>query len=277
MTLIITALTANKIIQASDRRLTYPNGSIFDDEANKAVCVSCKDAYFSMAYTGLAKMSLMKTDEWLLDYLNSIKAFQIDVASIVKGLEKSLSVAFAHLPRKYKRTTFVLAGYRYHIPLPFLVIISNFERENLWPPGEAQDAFLSYDWLMKKNAHPEKAYSFTISGTRQAFNRDIIRKVKHLMRTRFFQEKDSKIVADRMVSFIREAAETPRFGQYIGQNCMVVSMSPNPNDGFVTKYYPDKASPYQYSPHLLAAPGIAFKEVEVWIGKGPPPWRNTPR
>ena len=276
MTLIITALTANKIVQASDRRLTrFADGSIFDDEANKAVCVSCKDAYFSIAYTGLASINSKKTDEWLLDYLISIKAFQIDAASIVKELEKHLTMTFRPLPRKYKRATFVLAGYRNYIP--FRVIISNFERENLWPPGEAQDTFLSYVGWMKKNSHPEKANSIAISGMQQAFNRSLIRKIKQLMRSRFFQEKESKVVADKLVSFIREAAATPRFGQYIGRNCMVVTMTPNPNNGFVAKYYPDKASPYRYSPHLLTAPGIAFKGVEVWIGKGPPPWRNTPR
>lgn len=278
MTLIITALTANKIIQASDRRLTrFADGSIFDDEANKAVCVRCKDAYFSMAYTGLAAINSIRMDEWLVDYLNSIKAFQLDVASIVKRLEKHLTVEFASLPRKYKAATFVLAGYTYHVPLPFREIISNFERENLWPPGEAQDAFLSYKWWMKKNGHPEKEYSITISGTQQAFNRDIIRKLKHLKRTRFFQEKDSKIVADKMVSFIREATETPRYGQYIGKNCMAVTMPSNPDDGFLAKYYPEKVSPYVYSPHLLVAPGIAFNGVEIWMGKGPPPWRRTPR
>lgn len=276
MTIIITALTANKVIQASDRRLTFSNGGIFDDEANKAVCVSCKDAYFSMAYTGLALINSIKTDEWLVDYLISIKAFQLDLASIVKGLEKHLTVVFAPLPGTCKRATFVLAGYRYPRSLPFMVIISNFERENIWPPGEAQDAFLSYCLLMKKNSHPEKAYSIAINGMQQAFGRDIKRSLNNLIRSNFFQENESKVVADKLVSFIREAAESPRFGQYIGQSCMAVTMSPNPSDSFVARYYPDKASPYLYSPHLLAASGIAFKEVEVWIGKGPSPWRNTP-
>jgi hypothetical protein len=157
------------------------------------------------------------------------------------------------------------------------VIISNFERENLWPLDEVQDAFQSYSWLMKKNSHPEKGYPIAINGMKQAFSRDIKRRFKHLIRSKFFQEKESKIAADKLVSFIREAAETPRFGRYIGKNCMVVTMSPNPNDGFVAKYNPDKASPYLYSPHLLAAPGIALKGVEVWSGKGPPPWRNPTR
>jgi hypothetical protein len=108
VTLIITALTANKIVQASDRRLTrFADGSIFDDEANKAVCVGCKDAYFSIAYTGLGSISSKKIDEWLLDYLISIQAFQIDVPSIVNKLEKHLTTTFRSLPRKYKRATYV--------------------------------------------------------------------------------------------------------------------------------------------------------------------------
>jgi hypothetical protein len=65
MTLIFTLATYNKIVQVSDRRLTWSDGRIADDEANKAICVSCKDACFSVAYTGLAVVgkSLIKTDE----------------------------------------------------------------------------------------------------------------------------------------------------------------------------------------------------------------------
>lgn len=280
MTLIITVLTANKVLQASDRRLTSTtDGSVLDDEANKAVCVGCKDAYFSIAYTGLASINTMngtmKTDEWLLGYLISIYAFQMDVSSISKALEGFLTTTFSPFPKENKRATFVLAGYKHY--RPFRVIISNFERENLWPPGEAQNRFLSYFGWMKKNDHTETAYSIAISGTRQAVSRAIIWKLKGLIRNNFFQEKESKIVADTLVSLIREAADTARFGQYIGRNCMVVTMTPNPNDGFVAKYYPAKASPYQYTPHLLTPPGIAIKGVQVWTGKGLPLWRNARR
>jgi len=275
MTLIITAATANKVVQASDRRLTrYTDGSVFDDDSNKAVCVGCKDAYFSIAYTGLASINSKKTDEWILGYLISIHAFQMNLVSVSEALETQLTATFISLPKKYKRMTFVLSGYRHYIP--FTMIISNFERENIWPHGEVQEDFITYVRWRRRISNPEKGHSISINGTQQAVNRPIIRKIKELIRNRFFQQQECKIVADKLVSLIREAADTPKFGRYIGRNCMSVTMTPNPNDGFVTKYYPDKASPFQYSPHLITTPGIAIKGVQIWTGKGPPPWRNIP-
>ena len=65
MTLIVTAVGKSFVIQASDRRLTTPSGALHDDNANKALCVACRDAVFAMAYTGLAQIGSKRIDEWL--------------------------------------------------------------------------------------------------------------------------------------------------------------------------------------------------------------------
>lgn len=273
MTLIITVATSSKVVQASDRRLTRPDGSVFDDEANKAVCVGCKDAHFCIGYTGLAIVGRKKTDEWLLDNLISLHAYQMDVVSISAALEERLTATFASLPKQHRRTTFVLSGYRHQ--MPFSMIISNYERDSLWPPGEAQDTFRTYEWWMKKDGNPEGGYWISINGTQRAVSRPLLRKIKGQIRSSFFQKKGSDIVADQLVSLIREAAETPRFGQYIGRNCMAVAMSLNPSDGFVTQYYPETNSPFRYSPHLITPPGVAIKGLQLWKGKGQPPWRSS--
>ena len=272
MTLIVTVATANKAVQASDRRLTGPDGSIFDDEANKAVCVGCRDAHFCIGYTGLAFVDGKRTDEWLLDYLMSIHAYRMEVASISAALEKRLTATFEPLPKHYKRITFVLSGFRHH--MPFTMIVSNYERESLWPPGEAQDTFNTCVWWLKKGGNPETGYCISINGARRAVSRPTLRKLKRLIQTSFFQKKGSELVADQLVSLIREAADTPRFGQYIGRNCMAVTISVDPSEGFVTKYYAEKTSPCAYSPHLVTPPGIAVRGVEVWSGEGEPPWRR---
>lgn len=275
MTLIITVATANKVVQASDRRLTQPDGSLFNDGANKAVCVGCKDARFCIGYTGLAFVDGKRTDEWILDYLMSIHAYATDVVSISEALEERLTATFHRIPKQYRRTTFVLSGYRRHIP--FTMIISNYERENLWPPGEAQDAFGTHVWWLKKSANPESGYCISINGSQRAVTRPLLTKIKGLILNSFFQKKETEIVADELVSLIRQAAATPRFGRYIGRNCMAVAMSGNPSESFVTKYYPEKAFPYAYSPHLVTPPGIGIKGIEMWRGKGEPPWRNKLR
>lgn len=72
MTLIITALAKNKVVQASDRRLTRLDGSLFDDQANKVICVRCNNAMFSVAYTGIARIGGKRTDEWIADYFDAV-------------------------------------------------------------------------------------------------------------------------------------------------------------------------------------------------------------
>src|SRR5437879_3215828 len=74
MTLIITSLAEDALIQVSDRKLTYPNGSVASDYANKAICVDCADARCTVAYTGLARVGNAQTDHWLLDYLTASRA-----------------------------------------------------------------------------------------------------------------------------------------------------------------------------------------------------------
>jgi hypothetical protein len=78
MTLIVTAMSPYRIVQASDRRLTLPGGKLHDDEAIKAVTVKCDDAYFSVAYTGTAYMldkhtrKWERTDRWIAHSLHDL-------------------------------------------------------------------------------------------------------------------------------------------------------------------------------------------------------------
>lgn len=77
MTLIITAVDKGKIVQVSDRRLTWPDGRVYDHGSNKAVCIGMGYIHFATSYTGLAYVggSLRKedrTDYWLLEELGAI-------------------------------------------------------------------------------------------------------------------------------------------------------------------------------------------------------------
>jgi hypothetical protein len=65
MTLIIPAMSPYWIVQVSDWRLTLPGGSLYDDESNKSVIASCDDAYFSVAYAGLARLRDRESREWV--------------------------------------------------------------------------------------------------------------------------------------------------------------------------------------------------------------------
>src|SRR3712207_1704100 len=78
MTLILTALSPQRVVQVSDRKLTFKDGRTYHDDANKAVIVYCDDGQFSVAYTGLAhvrdkdKKVMTRTDQWIAQSLWSI-------------------------------------------------------------------------------------------------------------------------------------------------------------------------------------------------------------
>ena len=91
MTLIFTVLTFNKVVQVSDRRLTWPDGSLADDHANKAVCVSCADGWFAISYTGAAQVgrSRTPTDEWLVELLSRADAGSLVSADVIELIRSS--------------------------------------------------------------------------------------------------------------------------------------------------------------------------------------------
>ena len=73
MTLILSCIAKDYIVQVSDRRLSLVtrvggrlNVKPIEDKSNKAV-VFC--GALSFAYTGLANLQGKKTDVWLLDVL----------------------------------------------------------------------------------------------------------------------------------------------------------------------------------------------------------------
>jgi hypothetical protein len=63
VTLLLTCITHRFVVQASDRRLTLPNGSIHEELANKATLLG---NHATFAYTGLAKCSVNESTDALM-------------------------------------------------------------------------------------------------------------------------------------------------------------------------------------------------------------------
>lgn len=86
MTLIITALADDAVVQVSDRRLTLADGSIFSEDATKAICIACSDARVSLAYTGLARIGMTPTDHWLMELLTEGRAANKTFPELLEAL-----------------------------------------------------------------------------------------------------------------------------------------------------------------------------------------------
>lgn len=113
MTAILTCITTHYVIQVSDRRLTRPDGRLFEDEENKTVFYS---NIATFAYTGLARLGWEHTDEWLLEQL----ADSPDLYTAIQKLPTAATDKFRSLPlpglttrerSSVRRTVFVGAGF----------------------------------------------------------------------------------------------------------------------------------------------------------------------
>lgn len=87
MTLILTCLTSEYIIQASDRRLTLPDGRLHDDDANKAVFYCGRVA---VAYTGLARIEGRETAEWIGNCMKDADHPEVAMKEVARRAESVL-------------------------------------------------------------------------------------------------------------------------------------------------------------------------------------------
>jgi hypothetical protein len=143
MTLILSQITRDYVIQVSDRRLTRPDGSVFDDDSNKAVLYN---HHFAFAYTGLAQMSTGEpTDRWLLNTLvkQSNRPFNEALHGVCKAA--TATIGSNPLPKSHKRLAIVGVGWvstdRKSGLLPCYVSISNFQNRNGEWSSEVSDEF----------------------------------------------------------------------------------------------------------------------------------------
>jgi hypothetical protein len=104
MTLILTAATRDFIVQVSDRRLTYPDGTLLDDNTTKAVFYCGRVA---VGYTGSAKIQNRSTAEWLAHVIARHKDVEAGLDDAISQLER---IASKYSP-KILRLAFVATGW----------------------------------------------------------------------------------------------------------------------------------------------------------------------
>jgi hypothetical protein len=137
MTMILTCLTKDYVVQASDRRLTRAIGrkvEVIEDHSNKALIYS---NHFTFAYTGLAKLPLKSAIDWAAQALSERenlgdaiwhlgnRASDLMISSLIRNF-------YLRSPTHIKRLAFVGAGFAdieedgRRKPISLRIVISNF-------------------------------------------------------------------------------------------------------------------------------------------------------
>jgi hypothetical protein len=295
VTLIFTAIDKGRIVQVSDRRLTWPNGEVHDHGANKAVCVGMGHIHFATSYTGLAYIGRVRkedrTDYWLLDTLGSItRDGEPSIEDICGSLGERAGHALSRLEHlRNKGLTVVMAGYDRE-NRPFRATVSNMKMGTA--PSDVRERFLSevrrfYPWDPKPDIHVAGAVAAFQAKDRHARALKRIRaKVEKRMRERG-AELDELQVAQMLVSLVNAATTHPTFGHLIGRDCLSVEAFPrvpgmlgavsisllppsqaHQDTPFTSHYFSVGASPVLYGP-LIADPYLSIMDVEVDLNPKP--------
>jgi hypothetical protein len=258
MTLILTAATADFIVQVSDRRLTLPDGSLFDDFANKALVASCADSRFTISYTGLARIDgSTRTDRWLVEHLSrgSIETLTLDQVAVSIQLAAGAALHRSNVARQYRGITFVLAGYRHDTP--FVWRISNREDSEFRVLPTVSDEFGSFP-LYRTAANGLNESTLFFNGETRAIEGTIDRRLTKINRNSF--RAPIGVVIRMMVDLARAAGRHPIYGMRIGRDCASVAITTG-IDCFCD-YFPAEGAPLAFLPHVIVR-GMSFNDVTI--------------
>jgi hypothetical protein len=199
----------------SDRRLTLPDGQLFDDLAVKAIVVACADSSFSISYSGLAIFRSQRTDEWVIDTLAEMGAGLLPLDQLLATFHDRL----ASVLKSISQTTaspaicFILAGF---CPRgPFFGELSNVE--DIAPTGKTVVKPELAEVFRFRNTAPLKGLALQFTGAVDAL--DPIATNIRLFRRKYLKSRPREI-ADALVGLVRIASDTPPHGRLIGKNCL---------------------------------------------------------
>jgi hypothetical protein len=216
MTLIVTSISANCIVQVSDRKLTWTDGIQRTNSANKVVVFG--PAVFG--YTGLAYVGKLRTDRWLAEELSKLPNMHVQAAA--QAICEKATDAFDKMRgvrREHKRHAFVCAAWVavQGIGLrPTIYIITNaLDRVFRWR-DKPTDAF---QVLARAFADNEMPTVIPIGDWERDWEKAPSAKRLRRQANRAAQRDCPHAVRDSLAAFIRDQAERR---QTVGKDLLAV-------------------------------------------------------
>ncbi len=279
MTLVITMIAKDKVVQIADTRLTL-NGCEYDANAIKSVCVSCADAYFSIGYSGVAEIKGQRFDYWLVDEVkvlmsagfHGVKQITDELAKRLEKEVAALTFRGRSVDKQRKGLLLVLAGFQHDLEvqrlfrLPFLTTITNIERWELGKSIEVADQFrvdpralraaIPGSGTTRRDAEPvyivngERLALFDDEKYAKEFKELLTSTTRWLRRIDQGHRSDARTSATRLAEVIQRASTHPKYGKYIGPNCISVVMHPDSSDMF-SHYHLLGATTVEQRPHFV--------------------------
>jgi len=256
----ITVATVDRIVQASDRRITwFRNGKPVrtNDDTNKAVLVDCHNGRFSVAYSGLAKIKGKSTESIIAEIFSGINLKSHSPKILFDAFIDQLSNIFRKtgIPAKNKdilKTSISIAGHLYTGDV-FWLRVTNYTDKDGDDIG-LQNDFKCYGRLIEKPNLKDKtkAVYVEIGGISDVHAKKILEnEILRLRRNNFFHRTSGRAVSNKLVEIIREFAGRPEAQDLVGMNCMTTVLNAPPESNHLFSYHNVGESLVQYGPEFV--------------------------
>jgi hypothetical protein len=277
MTLVLSLLTRDHVVQVSDRRLVFLNGPNAgkrkDDNTNKAVVICNRVAF---AYTGLAEILNQHTDDWLLETVQGIIPYRPLVTFNTIAHAATEEFKKIRVTRREKRHAFVGVGWAKFkadgVLEPYACSISNALDDNWYWLDEARD-----DFRVRIDPLP-KGMDFAFECTGQQVDRSTKRWLGRQLRKclargtsesmtliRIMGECIHRIAAHNVAVGNGLTALSIPFAATASLKGLTIPLGPPyPKDCVLSFYYPaERFEAIYYGPHYTCG-GISFKGAEIY-------------
>lgn len=285
MTLILSCLTDRYAIQVSDRRLTLQDGSVYDDDSNKAILLN---GHIAFGYTGLAFLDNgnTRTDDWFLDALIDAHKANPDasLSDRAKRIARSATQALANVDTtpESKRLAFIGVGWGMcaaregYSPI-YLTISNCHDSKGRWI-SQAQPEF------SVRAVTPSVKLPVMLISDGQKLGTKLEKRVLRLLNTCVKKGLSPRTISRILIATVRNVASSNNF---VGKNLIICSIpkesfhpgtfvltdNPPSGDRQTFAYVPENTyARTEYGPYIFAY-GTAIKGY-VCSGNNP---QNTLR
>jgi len=262
MTCLLSVVTPDALIQISDRRLTLPDGTMFDDNANKVILF---DGRMAIAYAGLSQIVGVQTDLWLVRVLTNPPIRSL--ARAIYAIRDRATAAFRGWARRpsdkaHHRLVFSFIGWARLPDRPDLHVVVGFisnchDRDGTLQPTARDDFSIYRETLEPGRFHGMLAPAVPLSTA------EYDRLVERNQTAENLEDHVVNLVTavrevalrDTSVSTNVLAVTIPRavVEQTDGRRMIVLAGSPLTLDVIGSLYFPDKEAPIHYGPHTVYA------------------------
>ena len=274
MSLILTALVPEFVVQVSETRVSFKNGRPPRDDQRKTLVFFGDRFRGLVGWVGLAEAGPKhNTGDWLVDEFHVLTRKPVgDIATALatratKHFERFRDDKGAVMPCE-----FVLAGW-YNArtgPEPVVVTISNFTME----PGHlplTRREFSARPCAVSKRRPVKRPVVIAVSGWEDAAD-DFRARFVGLGRVLRRRGTNAAVVQNVLIDVMRRAAR--KYGEDVGPVGSSIITVVLPRDAeAIAAFYPWRGAktPAEYHPDLVT-PDMVMKRVELWYSDTPPPW-----